>query len=357
RVLCEIGYLTKVPVYRDALTGERTLDPVAADGSLNSQSTNDWVFADAPPAGDRHPHPVMSAEFDHPDRVRKRIADRARTAAAIAKKGGAAHQRPGSEQGEHQKTAGRTPAAHQRPGGPLHSGRGGRSTAALTETKENGDQTNQPRAAASAVDVTPGTGSGGLVGGEDEGTDKAAAVLASLPVRTPLPASTVTALAPHVASLLASGWTAGELTEHLTAGLPPSYGAGLIVQRVRDTRPRTTTAEIMARQRAEAAAIRDCRLCDGAGFRYHPEGRHHGPTSERCNHQPVNGSDAPSAPGNTCAEGAAPSATRDGAAETTLTVEQARLMIRQILARSKSKSASHATMPEGQLAHAVTRSL
>lgn len=121
RVLCEIGYLTKVPVYRDALTGERTLDPVAADGSLNSQSTNDWVFADAPPAGDRHPHPVMSAEFDHPDRVRKRIADRARTAAAIAK-GGAAHQRPGSEQGEHQKTAGRTPAAHQRPGGPLHSG-------------------------------------------------------------------------------------------------------------------------------------------------------------------------------------------------------------------------------------------
>src|SRR5690606_22682556 len=141
--------------------------------------TNDWLFSDTPPEGDRHPHPIMSSEYSHPERITERIRRRERLRSAI-EEGGAAPQRPGSEQGKHQKIAGRTPAAPQRPGGPLHSGRGGRSTAALTETKRNGDQTNQPRAAASAVDVTPGTGSGSgrLAGEAEEEHDEATAVLA-----------------------------------------------------------------------------------------------------------------------------------------------------------------------------------
>src|SRR5690606_22509843 len=73
--------------------------------------------------------------------------------------------------------------------------------------------TNQP---ASAVDVTPGTGSGSgrLAGEAEEEHDKAAAVLASLPVRTPLPASTVRTLTPPVPDLLTSGWTPRALPGH-----------------------------------------------------------------------------------------------------------------------------------------------
>src|SRR5690606_17952358 len=96
------------------------------------------------------------------------------------------------------------------------------------------------------TDVASAASPAGLAGREKEqgveqgveGRDKAAAVLASLPVRTPLPTSTVRDLTPHVAALLASGWTPSALTDHLTSGLPASYGPGLIVQRVRDTRPR-----------------------------------------------------------------------------------------------------------------------
>lgn len=100
--------------------------------------------------------------------------------------------------------------------------------------------------------------------GED---DKAAAVLASLPIRTPLPSSTVTSLASHVASLLASGWTAGELTEHLTTDLPARYGVGLIVQRVRDTRPRAATAVETATDRITARIDRLASKNDDAGAR------------------------------------------------------------------------------------------
>ena len=122
-----------------------------------------------------------------------------------------------------------------------------RSTAQELITKgTTNHRNNQP---ASAVDVTSGTESGRLVGGEEGEHDKAAAVLASLPVRTPLPASTVRTLAPHVADLLASGWTPGELTEHWTTGLPASYGVGLLIQRVRDTRARVrpSTDDLEAR--------------------------------------------------------------------------------------------------------------
>lgn len=151
-----------------------------------------------------------------------------------------------------------------------------------------------------------------------------------------------------------------EIVEHLTGG--GIRTAGGIVSRIGSL---AEQVEIMARQRAEAAAIRDCRLCDGEGFRYHPEGRHHGPTSERCNHQ-VNGSDSPSAQALPEAEESTSGATRENATETTLTVEQARLLIRQILARSKGKSAIRATEnaaepssspSEGHWTQAVTRAL
>ena len=150
-----------------------------------------------------------------------------------------------------------------------------------------------------------------------------------------------------------------EIVEHLTGG--GIRTAGGIVSRISSLADRV---EIMARQRAEAAAIRDCGLCDGGGFRYHPEGRHHGPTSERCDHQPVD-PDAPSAQVLPEAEESTSGAARENATET-LTVDQARLMIRQILARSKGKSATRApeaavepssSPSEGHWTQAVTRAL
>ncbi|TKG67031.1 hypothetical protein [Prauserella endophytica] len=41
------------------------------------------------------------------------------------------------------------------------------------------------------------------------------------------------------------------------------------------------------RVKAERVAIHACRLCDGEGWRWHPEGKHRGVLSERCDHRPV----------------------------------------------------------------------
>ncbi|PXY27415.1 hypothetical protein [Prauserella muralis] len=40
------------------------------------------------------------------------------------------------------------------------------------------------------------------------------------------------------------------------------------------------------RHRRAQLAIARCRLCDGEGWRWHPDGKHLGPTSQRCDHRP-----------------------------------------------------------------------
>lgn len=87
-----------------------------------------------------------------------------------------------------------------------------------------------------------------------------------------------------------------EIIDHLTGG--GIRTAGGIVSRISSLADRV---EVEARQRAAAAAVRNCGLCDGEGFRYHPDGRHLGPTTTRCDHRPVSDEHAvrstpPSAP-------------------------------------------------------------
>lgn len=297
RVLCDIGYLARIPVYRDALTGERTLDPTAADGTPNARTSNDWLFSDVPPMGDHHPHPVMSSEHEHPERIGKRIADRAKVADALGQRGGrspAAGVRAGQTPPSDPETPGQGVAAGERLPQPLPSG--------PNQYQENEKPTNAREGAAD-------DGAGSWLVGDPSGEQPPTAEESGRP-GTPgarllagLKAADGSRVAAHgirrhaaVVDAALEVLSSREIIDHLTGG--GIRTAGGIVSRISSLADRV---EVEARQRAAAAAVRNCGLCDGEGFRYHPDGRHLGPTTTRCDHRPASDEHAvrstpPSAP-------------------------------------------------------------
>ena len=120
RDLARAGWLVKVPMYRHAETGERTLEQFTDTGAANAQTSNTWIVRDVPPLGDEHPHPISSSEFCHPEKIAERIAARRKLAAAM--EGGrttAAGGQPAAKSENPSSDPGRTtaapPAAPQRP--------------------------------------------------------------------------------------------------------------------------------------------------------------------------------------------------------------------------------------------------
>ncbi|PXY17360.1 hypothetical protein [Prauserella flavalba] len=69
---------------------------------------------------------------------------------------------------------------------------------------------------------------------------------------------------------------------HLGDERPPPCGACADARRAAEA----WDSHQAERHRAAQSAIARCRLCDGEGWRWHPDGKHLGPLTERCDHRP-----------------------------------------------------------------------
>ena len=281
-----VGFLTPIPTYLDAETGQRTYDRMSADGRNNARTSSDWLISDAPPAGDAHPHPIQASEFERPDRIGERIRRRSRFADLLAEDAGQHGLTPprvtsdlGAPSAEMPKNTSSDP--HDTGDTPPVS-----PVAYKQEPNEFGPTNARAREAA---------GESWLVGdpsGEQPPTDGGGGGLLDTPgarLLAGLRAADGSRVAAHGirkhASAIDAALTvlgADEIADHLTGG--GIRTAGGIVARIASLSERV---ENEARKRAAAAAVRACRYCDGAGLRFvDPNVPGRGTMPERCDHQP-----------------------------------------------------------------------
>ena len=286
-----VGFLTPIPTYLDAETGQRTYDRVSADGRNNARTSSDWLISDAPPAGDAHPYPIQASEFERPDRIGERIRKRGRFADLLAEGTGQHGLTPPRATSD----LGVPPA--EMPENPWSDPHATGDTPPVSPVAYKQEPNEEGPTNARAREAAGGGGESWLVGdpsGEQPPTDGGGGLLDTPGARllaglraadgSRVAAHGIRKHAPAIdAALTVLG--ADEITDHLTGG--GIRTAGGIVTRIGSLPERVEQAKNEARKRAAVAAVRACRYCDGDGMRFvDPNAPGRGTTPERCDHQP-----------------------------------------------------------------------